>query len=455
MDKQPSPLILISDVAARRCVPVVDSLARAGYVARVVCDGGVAEADRPAHEAVAYYFGPEGSPASASRLVQAFGGGASLGIFHRPGSLRELELLDMCTDFVTWPCTDEELRHRLDRVCSVNPGQSGDDTFAALNLEGRSPVFTQVLAMIRRVAGCDAPVLVQGETGTGKELAARAIHYLGPRRDFPFIPVNCGSIPDNLFENELFGHEKGAFTDARDAQPGLVTQANFGTLFLDEVETLSPKGQVALLRFLQNREYRPLGARSLRQADVRVVAASNADLHALSAQGLFRADLLFRLDIVSLRMPALRERAGDVEVLARMFVERYSGAYGVPAKVLHPQTLAWMNAYRWPGNIRELENFVHRAVLVTDGPAIHLSPQGAEMPGVCDDGAARPPAALSFSQAKAKAISDFERDYLTALLADAGGNVTLAARRAGKERRALGKLLKKHNIERGQFLAGR
>jgi DNA-binding NtrC family response regulator len=175
-----------------------------------------------------------------------------------------------------------------------------------MSLIGNSPVFRKVIRLIEKMAGCDAPVLIEGETGTGKEVAARALHYQGKRHGKPFIPVNCGAIPDALFENELFGHSKGAFTDAKENQPGFVALADSGTLFLDEIEALSPKGQVTLLRFMQDQQYRPLGGGRELNANVRMITASNADLAWLTEHGEFRKDLFFRLKILHLELPPLR-----------------------------------------------------------------------------------------------------------------------------------------------------
>ncbi len=330
------------------------------------------------------------------------------------------------------------------------------DAFARLNLVGRSPAFIRVLNLIKKLGQSDAPVLVQGETGTGKELAARAIHYLGARHDYPFIPVNCGAIPDNLVENELFGHERGAFTDAKGSQPGLVSQAEGGTLVLDEVDALSPKAQVALLRFLENHEYRPLGGRRVRTIDVRIIAATHVDLRELAEQGVFRQDLVFRLNILVLKLPPLAARRGDVELLAQHFLRQYARRYHQPMRGIHPQALGWMNAYHWPGNVRELENLMHRAFVLSEGPTIqlcHLMPEEEEDGAWEPDGEGRGPSEESFRAAKARIIARFEKQYLSRLLRETGGNVSLAARRAGKERRSLGKLLKKHGIERSRYAA--
>src|SRR6185312_8391616 len=186
-------------------------------------------------------------------------------------------------------------------------------------LIGQSQAIVAVRAQLQRFAACDVQVLIEGETGTGKEVAAREIHYASARRDLPFVPVNCGAIPDSLIESELFGHGRGAFTDAKVAQPGLVDHAEGGTLFLDEVDALSPKGQVALLRFLQDHEYRPVGGQKARMANVRLLAATNADLAAQVAGGRFRQDLLFRLEVLTLDLPSLADRPEDVPLLARYF----------------------------------------------------------------------------------------------------------------------------------------
>jgi DNA-binding NtrC family response regulator len=327
------------------------------------------------------------------------------------------------------------------------------DEFAGLNLVGASPAFLSAMRTIKKIAGCDAPALVEGETGTGKELAARAIHYLGARRDHPFIPVNCGALPDQLLENELFGHERGAFTDAREVQVGVVQLAEGGTLFLDEIDALSPKAQVALLRFLQDRQYRPLGSKRLRTANVRFIAASNTDLSELTQQHQFRQDLLYRLNVVPVRLPPLRARDADVELLARHFIKRFARQYGQPEKSLPPSIIGALRRHHWPGNVRELENTLHRAFVLADGdtvrvPALH-GDEGERRRSLLDR---RQTALLEhdLGAAKARLIVEFERRYLESLLRDTQGNVSEAARRAGKERRALGKLIKKHGLANRQ-----
>ncbi len=308
-------------------------------------------------------------------------------------------------------------------------------------LIGQSEVFVRAVRMLDRFAAIDAPVLIEGETGTGKELAARHLHYGGARRAGPFVPVNCGAIPDGLAENELFGHERGAFTDARADGPGCVALAHHGTLVLDEIDSLSPRGQVSLLRFLQDRTYRPLGSRTEHRADVRVVTASNADLEALAGRGQFRKDLLFRINLLHVEMPPLRRRAGDVPLLAAHFLAECSRRYAMPPKRLEPGAIAWLDGHDWPGNVRELENVVSRAALLAPSAAIALddvAPSSAR---------AEPSGSFEYRGARAAALEAFHRRFLSLLVREADGNLSFAARLCGADRRVLGRLLKRYAID--------
>ena len=303
------------------------------------------------------------------------------------------------------------------------------------------------------------------------------------------MPINCGAQPDSILEAELFGHARGAFTDAKSDSLGVIGQAQGGTLFLDEIDALSPRAQAAILRFAQDHSYRPLGASRLQHADVRLVAATNAKLEDLVSQGLFRQDLLFRINVLSVRLPPLRERHGDAVLLAQAFVQRLVQQYRTGPKHLDAHSLMQLQAARhWPGNVRELEHHVHRAFLLADGAALRLdldgdgpasagtastSRQPAEAAPEVDCEPARPaaqplatsaplaasaaiewpchggtPADISFADAKAQAITDFERRYLSAVLQRAGGNLSLAARIAGKERSRFCKLVRKHGLQR-------
>jgi two-component system, NtrC family, response regulator GlrR len=309
---------------------------------------------------------------------------------------------------------------------------------------GRSVAFRTVQALIRKVAQFDAPVLIEGETGTGKELAARAIHYRGARSEGPFIPVNCGAIPDALIENELFGHRRGAFTDARLDHPGLVVLARGGSLFLDEIDALTPKAQVTLLRFLQDQQFRPLGGRTQEQADVRIVTASNRSLDRQVAAREFRMDLLYRLKLLHFTLPPLRERHGDIQLLAEHFIRVGSARFNKPVLPLASATLAWFERYHWPGNIRELENLIHRELLLAEGEQLSIPAPDAALSAWTPSGAPT----LNYRQAKNRAMAEFEHRFLAHLLEYANGNVSAAARISGTERRHLGRLLKKHGISR-------
>jgi DNA-binding NtrC family response regulator len=304
---------------------------------------------------------------------------------------------------------------------------------------GGSPAYRELTTLVARIAQYEVPVLIEGETGTGKELAARAIHYNSRRRAHPFVPVNCGAIPDSLFESELFGHRRGAFTDAHDDQPGLVVLAHRGTLLLDEVDSLSPKGQVSLLRFLQDQQYRPVGGRTVIQGDVRLIAASNRYLSELCALGRFREDLLYRLNLMYVRVPPLRERHGDAALLAHHFVSLASRRFGKPSKPISGATLEWLDQYAWPGNVRELEHLIYREFLMVDGPQIEIAAPATLAPKCFSPD-------LTYRQAKAAAIEAFERQFLTTLMARADGRVSVAARMVRTERRHLGRLLKRYQI---------
>ncbi len=319
-----------------------------------------------------------------------------------------------------------------------------------LNFIGEATVFLDVLRFIYRVACCEAPVLLQGETGTGKELAASAIHYLSARRDGPFIPVNCGAIPDTLIESELFGHVRGAFTDAKDPRQGVVGQARGGTLFLDELEVISHRGQVALLRFLQDQRYCPIGGALAKKGDVRVISASNTDLEKLAARGEFRQDLFFRLNVLICQLPPLRARGGDVVLLAERFLDRYCRQYHKPAKHFTPQAIAALRMHTWPGNVRELENLIHREVVLTDSPLINLADLQSLEASIGEE-SRTVLCEKTFQEAKRASIAGFEKAYITEILARTSGNISLAARLCGKDRSRLHKLVRKYGLNRGCF----
>ena len=326
-----------------------------------------------------------------------------------------------------------------------------------LNLIGKSKEFQKVLQFTENAANCDASILLEGETGCGKEMIARAVHYLGHRMGQPFIPINCGAVPDHLIENELFGHEKGAYTDAKQGYVGALEQANGGTLFLDEIEALSSKGQVTLLRFLEDKIIKPLGSQKSKKVDVRVIVASNVPLTELIEQNLFRQDLLFRLNLLHLKVPPLRTRENDIPILAEFFMQKYRQEYRQPDKKIPPKTMEWMCSQHWPGNVRELENFVHRSFLMADSELAATANEHytGESPSHTRrklfDRRLSFEFDTSYAEAKEQVINYFEKQYLVFIIAKAHGNVTQAAKFAEKDRRAVGKMLKKHAINPSHY----
>ncbi len=332
------------------------------------------------------------------------------------------------------PIGEEDSRTPL----SVNARQYLD------KLIGQSPIFRMAKNQVVKISQHDVCVLILGETGTGKELVARAVHHLSARTERPFVPVNCGAIPQDLVENELFGHESGAFTGASCRKDGLIQEANGGTLFLDEIDALPLMAQVKLLRFLQDQEYRPIGSTKICHADLRIIAATNASITHAIAGGKFRKDLYFRLNTVSLVLPRLCDRVEDIPQLADYFLKKYTREFDkkISSFSAGAQDMLWH--YAWPGNVRELEHTVARAVVLSEGPIIQ--PEDLRLPETL-----KVPRTHSFAEAKAAAISAFERAYLHKLLSTHQGNVSRAARAAKKDRRVLRELLRKHQIDATRF----
>lgn len=317
------------------------------------------------------------------------------------------------------------------------------------NFIGKSAPFKAVVELIHRFSRSKAPVLIIGESGTGKELAAHAVHYLSERRDNAFIPVNCGALPDSLIESELFGHAKGSFTDASRARAGLIRDAEHGTLFLDEIESLSPRAQVVLLRFLQDSSFRSLGEEHHRQADVRVIAASNIKLRELVERGEFRSDLLFRLDVLSINIPPLRARADDIELLASHLLAKAARSESGNPKLLSPAALALLCTYGWPGNVREMEHVLLRAHLLSPAPIIDtqdLLRCSPELTREQHDGVRIDRNLLR--DEKLRAVCEVERRFIERALAQCNGNISEAARLCEMERATLSKMAKKYGLSR-------
>jgi len=356
---------------------------------------------------------------------------------------------DATDEFVLQPVQRAEWRQRISRLhrAQAAPPQTARDRLvgemATAKLIGVSPAFMDVVARIPVIARSGTPVLITGETGTGKELCARAVHHLGPRARHPFIPVDCGALPDHLFENEVFGHSKGAFTDAASDQRGLIAMADGGTLFLDEVDALPLTAQAKLLRFLQERTYKPLGSERFLRADVNVLAATNSDLEALVDARRFRSDLYFRLNVLSLHLTPLRTRRDDIPPLAQHFVAAASRERGGRRKTISAGAIDRLVAHDWPGNVRELYNVVQRAVVFSTGPTI----LPAHVVLKAGPGAAAEEIRKSFREARARAVTSWEREFVAELLRRHGGNITQAAREAKKDRRAFGRLVKKYGLK--------
>ncbi len=295
--------------------------------------------------------------------------------------------------------------------------------------------------------------MITGETGTGKDLVARALHYGSTRRCGPFVPVNCGALPESLFENELFGHAKGAYTHAHGAQIGLIARADQGTLFLDEIDALSLRSQIALLRFVQDGQYCPLGTGNSRQADVRIIAATNRPLEQAITQGRFRDDLFYRLNILSIALPPLRARGDDVRLIADAILARLASKNHKAPKRLSEVALQAILHGTWPGNIRELEAALHRAVLTTSSSVINCWPPRQDPALRPEENTGERPQG-TFHVAKRVAVDAFERHYLVRLIGTTSGNVSAASRIAGTERRTLGRLLSKHGIDPSVYRDG-
>ena len=308
-------------------------------------------------------------------------------------------------------------------------------------LIGQSAIFLAATKGIPLAARCDASVLITGETGTGKEIFARAVHYLSARARKPFNPVNCGAIPLDLVENELFGHVGGAFTGASAARAGLIAETDGGTLFLDEIDCLPLLAQVKLLRFLQEKEYRPLGSAQMQRADVRIIAASNIDLEDAVRQGKLRQDFYYRLNVFPIDLPPLRERREDIPLLARHFLEKYAGEFNKQVTDFDAVSMRMLMQCDWPGNVRELEHIIQRAVVLSEEGVVQSSVILVSRPVLARAG-------ISFRQAKAQVIEQFEKTYLENLLMEHSGNISKAARAAQKNRRAFFELLRKYRIQR-------
>jgi two-component system, NtrC family, response regulator HydG len=338
---------------------------------------------------------------------------------------------------------------QLERELRERGGAPGD------GLVGTSGAMREVTRMIDAVAYSATTVLVTGESGTGKELVARALHARSPRRAGPFVALNCGALTETLLESELFGHVKGAFTGAERDQRGLFDAADGGTIFLDEIGDIPPATQVRLLRVLQDGEIKRVGAADSVKVDVRVIAATHRDLPKLVRSGKFREDLFYRLNVINVPLPPLRDRAEDVPLLAHHFLRRYAERLGKKVRALAPDAVELLCSHRWPGNVRELENAIERAVVLCHGEAVtatdlppavtgRTAPLVREAPALGEDGAWL---ALSYAAAKEQALRRFEKGYVEALMRACDNNISAAARKAGMDRSNFKRVLRKYRTD--------
>ncbi|HEV2446672.1 MAG TPA: sigma-54 dependent transcriptional regulator [Candidatus Sulfopaludibacter sp.] len=340
-------------------------------------------------------------------------------------------------DYISKPFTDEELYGAVERaleklrVRRAAQAPAYRTPQAPFGLIGESPAMQKVFAAIAKAAPTPATVLITGESGTGKELVARAIHYGSPRSASPFVPVNCAAIPEGLLESELFGHVKGAFTGAAETRAGFFQTADGGTIFLDEISATTPAMQARLLRVLQEREVCMVGSTRSQPVDIRVVAATNKDLHALIQKDAFREDLYFRLNVIALHLPPLRERGEDVLLLIRHFAGIFAKENGKPVPNFSDAALEVLRRYRWPGNVRELENVVQRLVVMADSDAV-------DVPDL--------PSLMRFTALGKggfdRTLAEVEAEYIRNVLASVNGNRTRAAELLGIDRKTLREKLK-------------
>ena len=348
--------------------------------------------------------------------------------------------------YLTKPFDGKELLEKISQALAVSapphlPSSRGEENWRS-EIISRSARMEEVLAEARMVAQSDASVLLRGDSGAGKELLARAIHKASPRAKKPFVAVNCGAIPEALLESELFGHMKGAFTDASSNHKGLFQAADGGTLLLDEIGDMPPALQVKLLRVLQERAVRPLGSSQSIPVDVRIISATHRDLEAAMAASQFREDLYYRLNVVTLHLPTLGERREDIALLANHFLNRLAGKYGKRLSGFAPEALKALTTASWPGNVRQLFNVVEQVCALSTTPLVPLAlvQRALRTPSI---------EVLNYADAKQK----FEREYLLGLLKLTDGNVADAARLADRNRTEFYRLLQKHALTPGQFKA--
>lgn len=321
------------------------------------------------------------------------------------------------------------------------------------NLVGMSPAMVGLFERMKKAVDTDVTVCIYGETGTGKELVARALHYSGPRKEQKFCPQNCGAMPDALLTSELFGHKKGAFTGAVEDKKGIFENAHGGTVFLDEIGETSELMQAGLLRVLQEREIKPVGAQEYKKVDIRLIVATNRDLERATGDGAFRKDLFYRVNVFPLHLPPLRERVEDIPILANYFLLKYSERYKKPVVRIHPEALGLLESYAFPGNVRELENIIETAVVLATGEEVERKDLPAQFQG---DSFEKSPRAVprtneELKQEKRRITEELERRFVVHSLKRHGGKVADAARETGMNRTMFHELITKYGIDTGEY----
>ncbi len=451
-----APRVLVADDEREILVSCVKILERAGYEVTTACDGSAAIERLKSGRYDLLFVDlkmPGRSGLEILTMARALDPRLAIVMFTAFATLETAvdAVKRGAFDYLAKPFTADRLvqvaggalRHRQldDGAAPAEPAEAAQGFDRIL---GTSEAMQKVFATIRKVARTDANILLQSETGTGKELLSRTIHEHSLRRDGPFVPIDCAALPETLLESELFGHEKGAFTGADRPRRGLLEQAHAGTLFLDEVGELPPPLQAKLLRTLQERELRRVGGDRTIPVDIRIIAATGRDLRAEIARNGFREDLYYRLNVITIPLPPLRDRPGDIPLLTHHFLRQFSRQYLRPAKWLTPDVLAHFVTYSWPGNIRELQNVIQHAVLLAETDAIHLSDLPESLQG-------RAPEALSFRLVRAQHAEAVERPFLTDLLRKHKGNVSEAAADAGMTRKMIYRLARKLGIDPAQY----
>jgi DNA-binding NtrC family response regulator len=362
-------------------------------------------------------------------------------------------------DFITKPFEYDALLLRLEKALErsslIRENQRLQQACAPLavfqDLVGKSAVMQRLYETIQMAAKTDLTVLITGESGTGKDLTARALHALSPRSAGPFVAVNCPTVPENILESELFGYRKGAFTHATENRRGLFQEAHGGTIFLDEIGDVSPSIQTKLLRVLQEKEIKPLGDTRSIVVDVRIVASTNQDLQAKIQAAQFREDFFYRLNVLPIRQPSLREHREDIPLIANYLLEKHCALMQRPLKRMSPELMQLFMTMEWRGNVRELENFIMRGISFSSGSDIGIADIGLTPIEPALHAPTADFGSLGYKQAKQRHLQKFNRDYLGGLLSSCNGNVSQAARMCGLERQALQQIMRRYGIRADEY----